>query len=89
MTETVTGWNIYVDPSGDAAKRQIVETCPTNAEAKAIISYVVPRLPKADRVSTEYGYVVAPGGTFDRGLLREARNEWPDDALAPMKAIVL
>lgn len=89
MTETTTGWNVYRDPAGDTGKREIVETCPTNAEAKAIIEYIVPRLPETDRVSTVYGTVDAPGGAFDRAHLREARNEWPDDALAPMKAITL
>jgi hypothetical protein len=85
--EKTPGWNVYVDPSGDEAKRQIVETCPTNKDATDVSSYIKPRLPETDYVTTWYGAVVAPGGTFDRRLLREAQNDWPDDAMAPMKAI--
>jgi hypothetical protein len=85
--EQSASWNVYRDPAGDPGKREHVESCPTNADAKAIIEYLVPRLPETDYVTTWYGAVVAPGGTFDRGLLREAQNDWPDDALAPMKAI--
>jgi hypothetical protein len=51
------------------------------------MEYIKPRLPETDYVTTWYGAVVAPGGTFDRRLLREAQNDWPDDAMAPMKAI--
>jgi hypothetical protein len=83
------GWNVYCDEGGDEAKRQIIETCPTNAAAKAIIEYIKPRLPETDYVTTWYGAVVAPGGTFDRRLLREPQNDWPDDAMEPMKAISL
>jgi hypothetical protein len=39
MTETVNGWNVYRDPAGDPGKREHVETCPTNAEAKAIMDF--------------------------------------------------
>jgi hypothetical protein len=83
------GWQVYVSPEGDEKARQHVETCSTNAGAKEIMEYVTPRLPATDRVSTTYGTLDAPGGTFDRRRLTEPQNDWPEDALAPMKAIDL
>jgi hypothetical protein len=85
--EQSSSWNVYRDPAGDPGKREHVETCPTNGDAKAIMDYLAPRLPETDRVSTTFGPVVAPGGLFDRARLLEPQNDWPHEAMAPMKAI--
>ncbi len=67
-------WEVYVDPNGDAEKRQHVESCPTNPQASEISAYLRPRLPKGDVVSAQYGQIIAPGGKFDYSRLRESEN---------------
>lgn len=64
-------WQVYVDPDGNVAKRQHVETCPSNAAAKAITDYLTPRVADTDRVTSVYGPVDAPGGSYDLKQLRE------------------
>ena len=87
---TTASWNVYVDPSGNEGKREIVETCPTNNAAKEIVEYCRARLPETDRVTTTWGYVEAPGGRFDYSRLREPQNDWPDaEQPAPGKPITI
>ncbi|MCA1670017.1 MAG: hypothetical protein LC793_22045 [Thermomicrobia bacterium] len=80
-------WQVSLDPSGDETKRQHIESVVNSYDAGKIVDYVRQRVPPTDRVSANYGPVVAPGGDFDLGTLREPTNAPPEDWDAPMKPI--